>query len=397
MLLVRTADPVVLRLNRDLTRIIKRGNPWVYADALRDLPRVASGSPAVLLDNRKGTPIALGFYDPESPLAFRVCDTNGKAKLDERWADGRLRDALNLRRVLFDSQTTGYRLMNGEGDCAPGLVIDVYGNTAVMKLDGAGPLGFWDTAGIAGWLAERLAMACVYERRKERGREGRVLIGVEPTRPVEFLENGLKYTADVIRGQKTGFFFDQRDNRRLIRNIARDRSVLNLFAYTGGFSIAAGAGGARCVSTVDLAEPAIQAAKDHWSLNGLESTPHEAIAADAYEFLADAASQRRTWDITIADPPSFAPNQQSIAKATAAYTELFAASARVTSRGGLLAAASCSSHINLTQFQQICEESLSEVRRRGTVIAIEGQAPDHPSPLSLPEFRYLKFVLLRLD
>ena len=403
MPLIASSDsPLVLRLNRDLARTIKRGHPWVYADALRDLPRANSGTPAVLLDNKKGQPVAIGFYDPASPLAFRVCDATGLSKLDGRWAERRLRDALTLRASLFDEQaadiqTTGYRLLNGEGDGTPGLVVDVYGSAAVMKLDGAGPCGFWNASEIAGWLAESSSLKCVYERRKERGTEGRVLVGSIPQHPVPFVEHGLKFTADLVKGQKTGFFLDQRENRHTIRHLARGRSVLNLFAYTGGFSVAAGCGGATQVTTIDLAKPAIDAAVDHWRLNGLPESAHEALAADAFVFLDEAAHERRRWDIVVVDPPSFAPNQESIPKATTAYQTLIAAGARVTSKGGLLAAASCSSHINLEAFLTICEEGVSEARRRATVLGIHSQPADHPTPLVLPEFRYLKFVLRRVD
>ncbi|MBC8117672.1 MAG: class I SAM-dependent rRNA methyltransferase [Candidatus Saccharimonas sp.] len=398
MPLIQSSDsPVVLRLNRDLARTIKRGHPWVYADALRELPRAGSGSPAVLLDNRKGQPVAVGFYDPASPLAFRVCDADGGTKLDDRWAERRLRDALALRRSLFNEGTTGFRLLNGEGDGLPGLVIDVYGHAAVMKLDGAGPCGFWDAPGIAAWLAELLTLKSVYERRKERGSEGRALVGPPPKEPVHFLEYGLKFTADIVKGQKTGFFLDQRDNRHTIRQLARGRSILNLFAYTGGFSVAAGCGGAKQVTTVDLAKPAIDVAVEHWRLNELLESAHEAVATDAFEFLDETARSRRRWDIVVVDPPSFAPNQESVSKAKAAYQTLIAGGARVTAKGGLLAAASCSSHIDLPMFLALCEEGVSEARRRATVLGIHGQPADHPTPLVLPEFRYLKFVLMRVE
>src|SRR5579871_2620887 len=258
MPLVRADEaPLILRLNRDLVRTIKRGHPWVYADALRELPKAPAGSSAVLLDNRKGEPIAVGLYDPSSPLAFRVCDPNGRARLDDRWAERRLNDAVALRSALFDNSTTGYRLLNGEGDGTPGLVVDIYGSIAVMKLDGAGPSGFWQSREIAEWIKRRLELDGVYERPKGRSKAGQVLVGTLPKQPVHFLEQGLKFTADAVHGQKTGFFLDQRDNRQLIRRLARARTVLNLFAYTGGFSVAAGSGGAEHVTSVDLAQPAM--------------------------------------------------------------------------------------------------------------------------------------------
>jgi len=392
-----TETPVVLRLNRDLARTVKRGHPWIFADSLRDLPQSKSGSPAVLLDNRKGQPLAVGFYDPASPLAFRVCDSNGTATLDDRWAEKRLRAAFALRETLFDRTTTGYRMLNGEGDRTPGLVVDVYDSSAVIKLDGAGPRGFWNTAGIAAWLADARGLQQVYERVKERSGGGRILHGPEPTEPVRFLEHGLQFTADIVKGQKTGFFLDQRENRQAIRRLAKNRTVLNLFGYTGGFSIAAGRGFAKHVTTVDLAKPAIETSIEHWRLNELPSLAHEAIASDAFEFLDDATQNGRRWDMVVMDPPSFAPNQESIAKAMVAYRKMIRAGAAVTHKGGILAVASCSSHVDLSMFLRVCEEGLSEARCRGTMLGIHDQPADHPTPLVLPEFRYLKFVIMRVE
>ena len=392
------ATPVVLRLNRDLVRTIKRGHPWVYADALRELPSAAAGHPAVLLDNRKGQPVARGFYDPDCPVALRICETDPQIKLDDRWAERRLRSALKLRRFFFDDpQTTGYRLFNGEGDGLPGLVADVYGSSAAMKLDGDGPVGFWNADEIGHWLAHERQLTSVYERPKERGASGRSVFGPVPEHPASFAECGLAFSADLVRGQKTGFFLDQRDNRQLIRKWSHGATVLNVFSYTGGFSVAAGAGGASHVTSVDIAPAAIEAAKQHWQLNHLPESSHQGIAADAFEFLSVSASERHRWDIVILDPPSFAPNRDSVPNALAAYQNVIEAGARVTAPHGLLAVASCSSHIDLPMFLECCEEGISRARGRGTVVTIGGQPVDHPTPLALPEFRYLKFVLLRLD
>ena len=253
--------PISLRLSRNLTRAIKRGHPWVYADALRHLPPVPPGSQAILYDNKKNQPIAVAFFDPKSPLAFRVCTTNVAERLDDQWARRQFRRALSLRRMLFDSQTTGYRLFNGEGDGLPGLVCDLYHDTAVLQLDGAGPGGFWHAPGVARWLAETLPVRQVY--RKPQAREsgpGEALIGPHPAAPIEFLENGVHFKVEVIHGQKTGFFLDQRDNRQRVRTVAAGRRTLNVFGYTGGFSVYAGLGGASHVTTVDLAGPALKLA-----------------------------------------------------------------------------------------------------------------------------------------
>jgi 23S rRNA (cytosine1962-C5)-methyltransferase len=226
---------------------------------------------------------------------------------------------------------------------------------------------------------------------------GRALVGVAPTEPVTFLENGVWFTADVLRGQKTGFFLDQRENRARVRQLSAGRRVLNLFGYTGGFSVYAGLGGAEHVTTVDLASPAVEAAEAHWLLNGLPHRGHEGVVADAFDYLEHAARGGLHWDLVIADPPAFAPNQAAVPNALAAYRRLIAASAAATAPGGWLCAASCSSHVSLPEFLEACEGGIGQARRRATVFGIQGQPFDHPTPLAMPEFRYLKFVAMRVD
>lgn len=393
----QSGPPIRLTLSRDLTRSLRRGHPWVFQDALRSTPAASPGAHAALADKR-GKGLARGFYDPTSPLAFRVCTVKRKEALDDAWAKARLEAALTLRRAVIDPKlTTGYRLVNGEGDGLPGLVIDVYGESAVVKLDGPGPEGFWAPAGIAKWLTEELTLSCVYQRDRTRGGpSGRVLSGATPEAPVAFFENGLRFTADIVRGQKTGFFIDQRDNRKLISAMAKGRTTLNVFGYTGGFSVYAGAGGAPQVTTVDIAKPAIAAAEANMALNGL-SACHEGVAQDAFEFLEQADTSGRRWDLVILDPPSFAPNRQSATRAGKAYERLVSAGAKVTSPGGLLAAASCSSHVGLEAFTRHVEDGVGGARRRGTVLGIHQQPADHPTPLPFQDFRYLKLILLRLD
>ena len=213
-------SPLKLRLQRDLTRAIKRGHPWVFADALRQRPAAPAGVHAILLDNKKGREIATGFYDARSPLAFRVCCPNPDRPLDDTWANTQMTRALTLRQSLFNAQTTGFRLFNGEGDGLPGLICDVYGYTAVVQLDGPGPAAFWNAEGIGQWVAKKLSLQCVYLKGQSRGKnDSRALVGSLPDTPVTFLENGIQFTADLISGQKTGFFLDQRDNRQQIKRL----------------------------------------------------------------------------------------------------------------------------------------------------------------------------------
>jgi 23S rRNA (cytosine1962-C5)-methyltransferase len=231
---VRVGKPVYIRLRKDLTRSIKRGHAWLYSDAI-EIVDAPAGSVAVLTDRKGDKRIASGIYDPNHAIPLRICRTQPPFTLDERWLQQQLRVAAELRASAFDEQTTGYRLVAGEGDGLPGLIIDVYGRTAVIKLDGGAPQAFYRPAGIAQWLAEQLPLECVVLRFRERGKAGEVLQGDVPTTAVAFLENGLHFTADVLHGQKTGFFLDQRDNRGLIRRISRGCRVLNLFSFNGGF------------------------------------------------------------------------------------------------------------------------------------------------------------------
>jgi 23S rRNA (cytosine1962-C5)-methyltransferase len=386
--------PVRLTLARDLVRSIRSGHPWVYRDALRNPPSAPAGSIAELFAGEGKKLIASGLYDPGSPVAFRVCRPEGGA-LDDAWVTSQLRRAQLLRTAVRSDDTTGYRLVNGEGDGLPGLTIDVYGRTAVIKLDGRGPEQFWNPRGLGEWLmAETGTTGAVCRTRGETGAE--VFAGTPETEP-DFREHGLKWTAHVQLGQKTGFFLDQRENRRLIRTVTSGKSVLNLFSYTGGFSVSAGAGGARDVTSVDSAGPAIAMASRHWELNGLNPAAHVATCADAFEFLEQAANKKRRWDVVIVDPPSFAPSANSVERAKAAYIRLMSAAARVTMPRGLLAASSCSSHISETAFLEILSTSMTQARRRGRVTTISGQPLDHPWPLACPELRYLKFVLLEVE
>lgn len=389
--------PVRLQLARDRVQALKRGHPWIFADVLLDLPKSAPGSLAILKD-KSGEVIAQGMFDPSSHLAFRVCALNPE-RFDDTLARNRMQSAWALRRAVINEATQCYRLLNGEGDRLPGLVCDVYGEYAVIQLDGAGPQGFWDLNGIAETIIQLGGPRNIY--RKARSGDAvdtaAVIAGEAPPSATVVREHGLLFEVNLLHGQKTGFFLDQRDNRLRIQSLARGRKVLNLFGYTGGFSIYAGAGGAKEVTTVDRAKPAIATAIDNWRLNGFPDGQHAGVAADCFQYLEDAHIQKREWDLVIVDPPSFAPGKHHIDKATSAYTSIFASALKVTAAGGIFAASSCSSHISPEAFLSICEEAVSKARRRATILGIYGQPEDHPFPLVCRELQYLKFVLLNVE
>lgn len=396
MKLVTPRGDVQLRLRKDLLRSIKRGHAWCFSYALEPA-EAPSGSVAALWDRKQDKQIASGIYDPEHPISLRICQTETPFTLDDQWMCRRLMNAAKLREQFFDSGTTGYRFIAGEGDGLPGLIIDFYGDVAVMKLDGGAPQEFYSPAGIAEWLVDNTCVQTVVLRSRMRGQPGEVIAGPAPRNPVPFLELGMKFTADVINGQKTGFFLDQRENREIIRRASCGSSVLNLFSFSGGFSIAAGVGGASSVTSVDVAGPAIAAADQHWQLNGLPDDAHTGIVADCFEYLDASVKEGRRWDVVVCDPPSFAPSEKAKERAVPAYKKLAQLSAKATSPGGLLALASCSSHIDRDEFAAINQEALGTVRRKPVLISERGLPPDHLTPAAMKELRYLKFQLYRID
>ncbi|MBC7785617.1 MAG: class I SAM-dependent rRNA methyltransferase [Burkholderiales bacterium] len=398
-ILTEQLAPVRLKLVRDRTRMLKQGYPWIYRDWLKELPAAPPGSRAVVWD-KDDKLLAFGMYDPAGPLAVRVCGVDGE-KLNDDLIAARFEAAISLRRGVFDqfsdAPTNGYRLFNGEGDGLPGLTCDLYADHAVLKLDGDAPAAFWNVDAVGKWLTERLAVTNVFlKHRSTAETRGRAVIGDVPTEPVEFMENGLRFIANLVDGQKTGFFFDQRDNRRRIGELANGRSVLNLFAYTGGFSVYAGANSATHVTSVDLAKPAMEDARKNWLMNGLPEDRHQAIAMDAFQFLEEARAAKREWDLVVVDPPSFAPAARHVEKATASYQALFTSALGVVAAGGIVALSSCSSHISSEMFFELTEAAVSKARRRATVLGVYGQPADHPFPLACRELQYLKFILLQV-
>ena len=386
-----------LKLTRDLTKHIKRGNPWVFSDAI-DKIKVPEGSYGILASH-KNEVIAHGFYSPSINLCFRVLNVGDK-KFTDTEVVARMSRAIKNKKHLLTLENKCFRVFNGEGDELPGVVADYYAGVVVLKLDGSASEAFWNKEQIANYFMEQniIPVTCVYFKRKNSEEEkGLILAGeCDNLTEVEFLEHGVKFRTNIIDAAKTGFFLDQRENRNFIRNVSKDKTLLNLFGYTGGFSVYAGLGGASKVTTVDIAPHAIKASELNWEINLLSPEMHEAICTDAFEYVKEAQEKKAQWDIVITDPPSFAPNQKSVEAAKEAYTKIFADSLKLVKDGGFFAASSCSGHISFELFLELVQEALSRAKRRGKVLLVKGQPEDHPYPMALPEMRYLKFVYLQV-
>ncbi|MCC7441233.1 MAG: class I SAM-dependent rRNA methyltransferase [Bdellovibrionales bacterium] len=381
-----------VRLKRNLRRSLLRGHPWVYKDGV-ERPSGARQAQLCQVIDPKG-PLGWAIYDPQGPLSLRMVSFERKPP-SPTFFEKRFARAHALRAGVRSDQTTAYRLFNGEGDQLPGLVCDVYGATAVLQFDGQGPSDFWDRNLITRWILAETGCKSVVE--KTRGGSERTLVhlgGKATAAEVEILENGVRFTVEIEKGQKTGFFLDQRDNRQFVRSMCQGKSVLNLFSYTGGFSVYAGLGGASRVASLDVSQGAITLAEKNWALNGLPATRHQGLCADVFEYLE---SEGERWDHILVDPPSMTHSEAQRETAKAAYIKVFAAAAKRVNAGGELSLSSCSSHVSFDDFFEIIEEALSAARRKGQVMRVSGQGSDHPFPHASRELRYLKFVHLALD
>jgi 23S rRNA (cytosine1962-C5)-methyltransferase len=271
-------------------------------------------------------------------------------------------------------------------------VIDLYATTAVVLFDGDGAAAFWRSrldAAVGGLRAAGFAIDRVWQRERGRPGRGRSLLGDEPPAAIAVREGGARYQVDVRAGQKTGLFLDQRDNRAYAGELAAGRRVLNLFGYTGGFSIHAGLGRARRVVTVDSAPAAIAAAERNLIASGLDRSRHQLVVADAVDFLARSAADRQAFDLVVCDPPSFAPRAEAVSAARAAYRRLNALALAAVAPGGLLLTASCSSHFRAGDLAAAVAAAACDVGRGVVIRAVRGAAGDHPVLPAFPEGDYL--------
>jgi len=391
-----------LRVTAAAESILRAGHPWLFAESIRDQNRVGElGELAVVFD-RNDRFLAVGLFDPESPIRVRILHAGKPQTINRDWWAARLEQTLARRQDLFDEGTTGFRWINGESDGWPGLVLDRYDRTLVLKLYTAA----WLPRGeeIAALIAEKLRPGRMVLRLSRNIRklaearfakaDGEIIEGPPMDRPVVFLESGLRFEADVLRGQKTGFFLDQRENRHRVEALARGRAVLNAFSFTGGFSVCAARGGARAVTDLDLSSHALAGARRNFALNqdvaGVAGCPHEVAQADAFEWLGGNA--KRKFDLIVLDPPSLAKRESERAGAIRAYARLAGLGIEHLARDGVLVACSCSAHVTAEEFFGAVRAAAAGSKRMFAELETTRQPPDHPA--AFKEAEYLKAVYL---
>ena len=392
---------LAVHLHPAAERAVRGGHPWVYAEAIREQRHPGKPGDLAVIFDRKDRFLAVGLYDPLSPIRIRVLHQGRPEPIDQNWLHARLEAACERRHELTQSPpTTAFRLVHGENDGLPGLVVDRYDRSLVIKVYTAAWLPHLeDVLSALRALIDPLQVVLrlgrsVKSPEKSKVQDCQVLLGEDAVMPVVFRENGLLFEADLLRGQKTGFFLDQRENRARVERLASGRSVLNVFAYTGGFSVYAARGGARSVTSLDVSPPALAAAKRNFAHNqsvaGVASARHAVAQGDAFELLAEMRDRGHAFDMVILDPPSFAKSNSEVDGALRAYARIIRLGVDVLSDGGILVAASCSSRITPARFHRLVQETVAKARRSIQVLEQTGHPSDHP--IGFPEGAYLKCI-----
>lgn len=390
---------IAVRITAMAQHALRSGHPWLFDRSIVSSSEGRTGDLAVVFDDRRRF-LAIGLYDAASPLRVRILQHGEPATIDSAWFAGRIAEAARIRRSLPAKGTTGYRVVHGENDGLPGLVIDRYDRTFVLKLYTRAWLPWLDqlTGAIMSTLSPaRLVLRLSRELLAQPDglfglSDGMALIGEQPQEPVAFSESSLRFEADVVRGQKTGFFLDQRENRARVETLARGKSALNVFAYSGGFSLYAARGGAPSVISLDASAPALAAAERNFELNrrvvAVSECRHTVVAGDAFEKMAEYAQARRRFDLVIVDPPAFAKREAEVDAARRAYGRLTRLALDVAIEGAILVMASCSSRVTAEQFFATVTRAAAASGRPLREIARTDHALDHP--IGFPEGAYLK-------
>ena len=381
---------MVLKSGRD--KSLRNRHPWVYSGAIKTAPEAQEGD-IVEVQSNKGDTLGFGHFAPKATLACRVFHF-GPLEMDLNGAfwNRKLKNALRFRRQILDLKSTnGFRLVHAEGDGLPGVVLDIYSNAASLQLRTAGAIRLLPT--IKEFLRSEIAIEHLFVQTNQKSGRGSQweMGGIGKT---EFLENGLRFHVDIENGQKTGFFIDQRENRDLLRHHAAGKTILNAFSYSGAFSVAALAGNAKHVQSVDISASAIEQADANVALNFGQDDRHEGIVADCFKFLKSMEPDQ--YDLIVLDPPAFTKHIKTVDRAARGYKDINLRAIQKIKSEGLLFTYSCSQHISKDLFRKIVFGAAADAGREVQVVCQMEQSPDHPVSIYHPEGEYLKGLLLHI-
>jgi 23S rRNA (cytosine1962-C5)-methyltransferase len=383
-------------LKKDREAPVLRGHPWIFSGAVESVEGDSEAVGVANVFDCKKNWIARGLYNPKSQIRVRLL-TWREETIDRDFFARRIAQALALRQDFLSTTTSAYRLINGEGDFLPGLIVDRYADFLVCQFFTAGLELFKDD--IIAALSALESVHGIFEKSEGRVRDEEalghfvgVVSGAEPPETIPIEENGFKFLVDVRRGQKTGFFLDQRDNRAFLSTVARGRTVLDCFSYSGAFSVYALGGGAKEVISLDSSRPALELAEKNLALNGFPDGG-ELLKGDAFAYLKECG---KTFDVIVLDPPSLAPKRSDVTAATGGYKFLNLHALKHLNPGGYLLTFSCSQHLSTDLFQKVVFGAAVDAGRRVSLVKRLGQPIDHPVSLHHPEGEYLKGLALRV-
>nr|WP_321235642.1 class I SAM-dependent rRNA methyltransferase [uncultured Psychroserpens sp.] len=379
---------------------VQQGHPWVFSDSIVKINNNAqTGDLAIIFGKRKNGMIGIGLYDAHSPIRIKMIYSDGKpVQIDTTFFLRKIEQAYQKRVPLLKTKTTSYRLIFGENDGFPSLIADVYDSVLVVKLYSEIWLPYLKT--ILESLIETSGCKTVVMR-LSRGlqqsdshelKDGEVVYGTLENDVVEFVEHGVNFSANVIKGHKTGYFLDHRDNRRQVGLLSKNKTVLDVFSYAGGFSVHALANNAKAVTSLDISAQALDIAIQNGKLNSY-SGQHFTLAGDAFKILEQLISEKKRFDVVVIDPPSFAKQQSEIQLAKKKYAQLARLGEQLTAREGLLVLASCSSRVSAVAFYDINDHALKATKRSFSLEQKTQHDIDHP--IGFPEGAYLKCAYYR--
>ena len=379
-----------IKISKTLEQKIRLGYPWIFDYQVQNEKIGGKAGDLAVVYDSKNRFLAIGLYDPESKIRLRILKTLNPVAIDSNLFKERFDRAIQLRKFLSLEGTTGYRLINGENDGFPGLVLDRYESTIVLKLYTSAWIPYLDIL-IRLFKTQLSVERCVLRQSRKlteskiiskKYSEGQLLFGSKISEPIYFKENGISFVVDVISGQKTGFYLDQRDNRQKIRLLSKGKSVLNVFSYTGAFSVYAFAGGANSVLEIDSNPIALAASRKNIRLyfqnRNFLSEEFDQIKADGFDALSNLGLGKKRYDLVILDPPAFARRKKQTKAALNAYKKLAQAGAKVTKSGGILFTASCSVHVQTDRFYEAVFSGIRSTGRGYKEIGRAGHAKDHP-------------------
>jgi len=384
-------------LKRGKEKPVLRGHPWVFSGAVARIEGEVSPGDVGEVYSQDGHFLSLGHLNPRSQIIVRIL-TPRREELGENFFKERISRAVHLRKELFKGKTNAYRVINGEGDSLPGLIVDRYQETLVLQCLTAGMERIKEI--VTESLVKEFHPQNLYERsdvatRREEGlTESRgLLYGKDVPEYVEIGEYGCRFRVNVKKGHKTGFYLDQRENRFLLKGLSEGKKILDCFCYTGAFSIHGGSGNAREITLIDSSEEALAMAEEHFGLNQFMKIPHQCIRGDVFEVMRNLEGG---YDLIILDPPPFAKKKENLPTASRGYKDLNLWAFRLLNREGLLLTFSCSHHMNWDLFQKILFSAALDSGRNIQLLGRMGHPWDHPIHLSHPEGEYLRGLMCRV-